>query len=94
MEQLDLFSSLNQQPSQPELPPRNKEALAILGLQYIEDYIDEHQHDWLLTQIDKQQWLDDLKRRVQHYGFKYDYRARKVDLDMRIGEVTRVVGKG
>ena len=54
MEQLDLFSSLNQQPSQPELPPRNKEAIAILGLQYIEDYIDEHQHDWLLTQIDKQ----------------------------------------
>ena len=87
MEQLDLFSSLNQQPSQPELPPRNKEAIAIRGLQYIEDYIDEVQHDWLLTQINEQQWLDDLKRRVQHYGFKYDYRARKVNRDMRIGEL-------
>jgi alkylated DNA repair dioxygenase AlkB len=87
MEQLDLFSSLNQQPSQPELPPRNKEALAILGLQYIEDYIDEVQHDRLLTQIDEQQWLNDLKRRVQHYGFKYDYKARTVDMDMHIGEL-------
>ena len=41
------------------------------------DQIDEHEH----------QWLKDLKRRVQHYGFKYDYKARKVNLDMRIGHL-------
>ena len=43
------------------------------------------QHDWLLSRIDNQQWLGDLKRRVQHYGFKYDYRERKVNLELRIG---------
>ena len=38
--------------------------------------------------IDKQQWLNDLKRRrVQHYGFKYDYKARRVVRDMRIGKL-------
>ena len=76
-----------QQSSQTELPPIDKEVTAISGLQYIKDYINEEQHKWLLERIDKDQWLDDLKRRVQHYGFKYDYKARKVNLDMRIGEL-------
>ena len=85
--ELDLFSTPDQQSSQ-QLPSRNQESIGtISGLRYVEDYIDEHQHDWLLTQIDKYQWLNDLKRRVQHYGFKYNYKARKVNLDMRIGEL-------
>ena len=87
-EQLDLFSALHQQSNQQQSPSRNQEAIAAIGgLRYVEKYIDEYQHDWLLARIDEQQWLDDLKRRVQHYGFKYDYKARKVNLDMRIGEL-------
>ena len=57
------------------------------GLRYIPDYITEDQHGWLLAQIDKHEWLDGLKRRVQHHGFKYDYKARKVNHDMHIGEL-------
>lgn len=72
-----------------QFPQQNDEGSAIQGLQYIEDYITEVQHDWLLARIDKHQWLNDLKRRVQHYGFKYDYRARKVNLDMHIGELPK-----
>lgn len=30
-------------------------------------------------------WLNDLQRRVQHYGYRYDYRARAVDRDMYLG---------
>lgn len=59
----------------------------INGLNYIENYINDHQHEWLLDRIAKQPWLDDLKRKVQHYGYKYDYKARKVNRDMRIGEL-------
>ncbi len=59
----------------------------ISGLKYIPDYITEFQHSWLLDEIDKHEWLNDLKRSVQHYGFKYDYKARKVNRDMRIGEL-------
>ena len=85
--ELDLFYTAHQQSTQ-QSPSRNQEAVTtISGLRYVENYIDEHQHDWLLARIDKHQWLDDLKRRVQHYGFKYDYRARKVNHDMRIGEL-------
>ena len=57
----------------------------IPGLKYIQDFIDNAQHDDLLQQIDALPWLTELKRRVQHYGFKYDYKSRSVDHSMRIG---------
>ena len=84
MEQLELLLS----DPRPQPPSRNEEAISIIkGFRYIEDYISESEHDWLLDQIDEHQWRKDLKRRVQHYGFKYDYKARKVNLDMRIGHL-------
>ncbi len=86
--ELDFTTVPQEQPAEQQSPSMNQEAIAIIGgLQYVENYIDEHQHDWLLTEIDKNRWLDDLKRRVQHYGFKYDYKARRVNYDMRIGEL-------
>ncbi|MDE0634376.1 MAG: alpha-ketoglutarate-dependent dioxygenase AlkB [Candidatus Poribacteria bacterium] len=87
MEQLSLFDP-DQQSCPQEPLSKNEEAIyKIRGLQYIENYIDNDRHNWLLTEIDKHEWLNDLKRRVQHYGFKYDYKARKVNLDMRIGKL-------
>ena len=91
--QLDLFPLSCQQPSGPQPSPKNEEAVKVIcGLQYIANYISEANHHWFLGRIDEQQWLGDLKRRVQHYGFKYDYRARKVNLDMRIGELPQWLG--
>jgi hypothetical protein len=37
------------------------------------------EHCSLLAAIDVQSWLTDISRRVQHYGYHYDYEARKVD---------------
>lgn len=42
----------------------------IPGLQYLPDYIIRQEHDQLLALIDQQPWLDTLKRRVQHYGYR------------------------
>ena len=71
-EQLSL--SISPRPSLPS--PSNQEAIdAIAGLDYKEDYINKREHDRLMDLIDEQPWLDDLKRRVQHYGFKYDYKS-------------------
>ena len=82
------FSYLLQQSDQQQSLLRNQEAIAAIGgLGYVKNYITEYQHDWLFTEIDKHEWLTDLKRRVQHYGFKYDYKARRVNYDMRIGEL-------
>ncbi len=91
--QLDLFTLPHQQSSGPQPSPENQEAVDVIhGLQYIENYINEADHRWFLGRIDKQQWLGDLKRRVQHYGFKYDYRARRVNRDMHIGELPQWLG--
>lgn len=39
----------------------------------------------LLAKLDAQPWRADLRRRVQHYGWRYDYRARRVTPDMALG---------
>ena len=54
------------------------------GLQYIPSYITEEKQQELITKIDEQPWLTDLKRRVQHYGYKYDYKARKITPALKI----------
>jgi len=59
----------------------------IHGLIYIPEYISKSQEQELIKNIDEQQWLNDLKRRVQHYGYKYDYKARTITSDLKIGEI-------
>ena len=89
MEQLS-FPSLDQQSPRSRSLSSNQEAInSIKGFSYKEDYIDEWEQTQLLHHIDEQQWLSDLKRRVQHYGFKYDYKARQVNLDMRIDHLPK-----
>lgn len=39
----------------------------------------------LLAHIDAMPWRNDLKRRVQHYGYRYDYRARSASAEDRLG---------
>ena len=83
MTQLHLFPLSNQQFTQPQPPPKNRQAIdKIRGLRYIANYITELQHDWLLNQIDKQQWHYFSKRRYQHYGVKYDYETGKLNRDI------------
>ncbi len=72
-QQLELFASVTI--NEPQIP----------GLQYIEEFIDKQIEQELLNLIDRQRWLMDLKRRVQHYGYKYDYRTKKIDYSMYLG---------
>jgi alkylated DNA repair dioxygenase AlkB len=51
----------------------------IPGLHYQAAYLTAAEQHQLLTAIDQQPWLTDLKRRVQHYGYRYDYTRRTVD---------------
>lgn len=59
----------------------------ISGLTYIPDFISAQEQDSLLAHIDQQYWLTDLKRRVQHYGYKYDYKARAMGNDAYLGQL-------
>ena len=52
------------------------------GLTVIEDFILPGEETRLIEWVNKQRWRDDLGRRVQHYGFRYDYKTRKVVNDV------------
>lgn len=55
------------------------------GARLLDSYIVSQTAEALLATVDGQPWRSDLKRRVQHYGWRYDYRARTVSPDMRLG---------
>ena len=50
------------------------DATPIPGLTYIPDYINIDNQNKLLNLIDQQEWSTKLKRRIQQYGYKYDYK--------------------
>ncbi len=61
--------------------------LSINGLEYHDNFITKAEQSELINIIDDQIWLDDLKRRVQHYGYKYDYKRRSIDKTMHLGDI-------
>ncbi|PSL23714.1 alpha-ketoglutarate-dependent dioxygenase AlkB [Chitinophaga ginsengisoli] len=77
--QIDLFNQYENFQSQ--------DIEKISGLQYVESYLTIKEHNDLIQMIDSAEWINDLSRRVQHYGFRYDYKARRIDLSMRIGKL-------
>ncbi|MFI0733014.1 alpha-ketoglutarate-dependent dioxygenase AlkB [Streptomyces sp. NPDC021225] len=54
---------------------------AVPGLRYIADWLTPHAGAALLARIDAASWSAQLKRRVQHYGHRYDYGRRSVAAD-------------
>ena len=63
-------------------PPTTAE---VPGLIYVCNFLSESEEEELVREIDLLTWKTDLPRRVQHYGWRYDYKARKVDPSMYIG---------
>jgi alkylated DNA repair dioxygenase AlkB len=57
--------------------------LDIKGLRFVQNFLNEYKQRDILFNIDKLPWCLDLSRRTQHYGYKYDYRKRKIDTSMR-----------
>lgn len=57
----------------------------IAGLSYQSSYVSTDEQVRLVADIEQQPWITDLKRRVQHYGYRYDYTRRTVDPDMYLG---------
>ena len=64
-----------------------QDAAAVPGLKFVEGFLTPEQQNYCVKRIDaaQDQWLDDLSRRVQHYGWRYDYKARAITPDMHIG---------
>ena len=63
----------------PEPPVR------VPGLRLIQNFITETEEKEILRKIDQSDWSNELQRRVQHYGWRYDYKSRQIDPSMHIG---------
>ena len=61
------------------------DALLPPGARLINGFVNADEAQHLTAAIDAETWRSDLKRRVQHYGWLYDYRARTVSPDMDLG---------
>ena len=46
------------------------------GATLVPDVVTEAEEERILLRISQAPWMTDLSRRVQHYGFRYDYRQR------------------
>ncbi len=55
------------------------------GAQLLSNFISCSHASELLGAVDRGPWLTDLRRRVQHYGWRYDYRARRTAEHLYLG---------
>lgn len=62
-------------------------APTIAGLNYVPHFINAELEAELIQLIDQQSWITDLRRRVQHYGYRYDYKVRGLKSDLYLGPI-------
>lgn len=76
---MDLFSQLTDD------QVNEMHVRSIDGLSYYPEVITHDEERSLIAHIDCSDWIHDLSRRVQHYGYRYDYRARSLDSTSSLG---------
>ncbi len=57
------------------------------GLIYIPNFISFESSLEIIEYIEKKLWSLELKRRVQHYGYRYNYSNRNIELDKRVFQI-------
>ena len=69
------------------LPETETPEVELPDHQYVEGFLSPEEEAECIRRIDANEgeWLTDISRRVQHYGWRYDYTARSVTSEMRIG---------
>lgn len=61
------------------------ESSTVPGLMYLSRFLLPSEERELLRHIDEAPWLNSLRRRVQHCGWRYNYKERSVSADDYIG---------
>ena len=72
-------------PDDPELHP----IPTVNGLHIINRFLSKEAEQSIIRRIyaDTEAWRSDLRRRVQHHGWRYDYKARVITPDMYLGQI-------
>lgn len=55
------------------------------GLRIINNFITSREESSILASIEKSVWDTSMSRRVQHYGWRYDYKAKRIDSSAYLG---------
>lgn len=69
------------------VPSGQVDTLRAEGADYKPGFVSAEEEEALIDSIDRQPWNEDLRRRVQHYGYRYDYKERKSTGEDRIGDL-------
>lgn len=62
-------------------------AKKINGLLLHFEFVSREEEEGLISFIDSNTWSTELKRRVQHYGYKYDYTSRSIRFENYLGSL-------
>ena len=73
----------------PDLPAKflTSGVAEIPGLIYRMGFIGEDEEADLVAWVDQAEWSLEIKRRVQHFGWRYDYERRKIDASMQVRQL-------
>lgn len=55
------------------------------GIAHVPDFISPAEEAQLVGHLDFGGWSSELRRRVQHFGYRYDYKARRVTPESHLG---------
>lgn len=62
------------------------------GIVYFDGFLSPEEEAAIAHRLDAGVWSTELKRRVQHFGYRYDYKARAVTADAYIGPLPPWLG--
>ncbi len=68
-------------------------AAQVPGLSLMFDFVNSSEEAALRHEIDQRPWSNELSRRVQHYGYRYDYRQRRITHDSYLGPLPSFLQK-
>ncbi|WP_421580055.1 alpha-ketoglutarate-dependent dioxygenase AlkB [Shinella sp. M31] len=57
------------------------------GAIYITEFLSREEEETIKDRLDGGEWSNTLKRRVQHFGYLYDYRVRAITTDTYLGRL-------
>jgi succinate dehydrogenase flavin-adding protein (antitoxin of CptAB toxin-antitoxin module) len=65
--------------------------IEIPGLIIEEDFISKEEEEELINYIEKEKWntFKKIKRRVQHYGYEFDYDTNNIDVTKKMGTLPK-----
>jgi hypothetical protein len=57
------------------------------GLRLVANFVSSEDEVNLVKLIDSNDWNSDMDRRVQHFGWRYDYKSRRIDSTLYLGRL-------